>query len=314
MSAPGDVAPSELILPWLPEGRTVLLPGRGEIFCRWHRHPDPTAATVLLLHGWTASGDLQFFTAYEALAQHYSFVSVDHRGHGRGMRTVAPFALEDVADDCAALLRTLGIGHVITVGYSMGGPVSLLLARRNPDLVDGVIVQATALEWREKRAERLRWKTSRLVGPALRSWAYPRWVRRALRKLLGPSHEMLRFVPWIEAENRRGDAHALVQAGRALSDYDARDWAAGLNKPSGALITTRDRLVKPRKQRELAKVLRAHVVELDGDHLCSLDQPRAFSVATLALVDQLTGRAASRGAQAAVDEESERAGGAPVAG
>jgi pimeloyl-ACP methyl ester carboxylesterase len=65
---------------------------------------------VLLLHGWTASGDLQFFTAYEALAQHYSFVAVDHRGHGRGMRTVSPFALEDVADDCAALLRTLGIG------------------------------------------------------------------------------------------------------------------------------------------------------------------------------------------------------------
>ena len=43
MTASGDVAPSELILPWLPEGRTVVLPGRGEVFCRWHRHPDPEA-------------------------------------------------------------------------------------------------------------------------------------------------------------------------------------------------------------------------------------------------------------------------------
>ena len=173
--------------------------------------------TVLLLHGWTASADLQFFTAYAALAEHYSFVAVDHRGHGRGMRTVAPFTLEDVADDAAALLRVLGIRSVITVGYSMGGPISLLLARRNPDLVDGVIVQATALEWREKRGERLRWKTIRLVGPVLRSWAYPRWLRYGLRKLLGPSHELLVYVPWIEAENRRSDPHAIVQAGRALS-------------------------------------------------------------------------------------------------
>jgi 3-oxoadipate enol-lactonase len=310
MSSPRSVAHDELILPWLPEGRTVVLPGRGEVFLRWHRHADPTAPTLLLLHGWTASADLQFFTAYQALAEHYSFVAVDHRGHGRGMRTVAPFTLEDVADDAAALLRTLGIASVITIGYSMGGPVSLLLARRNPDLVRGVIVQATALEWREKRTERLRWKSIRLVGPALRSWAYPRWLRYGLRKLLGPSNELMVYVPWIEAENRRGDAHALVQAGRALGTYDAREWAEGLGKPAGALITTRDRLVKPRKQRALAKALRAHVVELEGDHLCSLDQPRAFSAATLALVDHLTGRRPQ--APVAFDEDTERALGQPA--
>lgn len=286
-----SIAPTELVLPWLPEGRTAVLAGRGEVFFRWHRHADPTAPTVLLLHGWTASADLQFFTAYEALAEHYSFVAMDHRGHGRGMRTVAPFTLEDVADDAAALLRTLGMTQAIAVGYSMGGPVSLLLARRNPDLVAGVIVQATALEWREKFVERLRWKTIRLVGPVLRSWAYPRWLRYGLRKLLGPAHELMVYVPWIEAENRRGDVHSIVQAGRALSTYDARDWAEALGKPAGALITTKDRLVKPRKQRALAAALRAHVVEVDGDHLCSLDQPRKYSAGTLALVDHLTGRA-----------------------
>ena len=311
MSSPtSSVAPTALILPWLPEGRTVVLPGRGEVFCRWHRHQDPDAPTLLLLHGWTACADLQFFTAYRALAEHYSFVAVDHRGHGRGMRTVAPFTLEDVADDAAAVLRTLGISKVITIGYSMGGPVSLLLARRNPDLVDGVIVQATALEWRERRVERLRWKTIRLVGPALRSWAYPRWLRYGLRKLLGPSHELMPYVPWIEAENRRGDAHALVEAGRALGTYDARDWADGLHKPAGSLVTTRDRLVKPRKQRALAKALGAHVVELEGDHLCSLDQPRAFSAATLALVDHLTGRRPQ--APVTFDEPTERTVGEPA--
>ena len=71
----------------MPEGRLVRVDGRGELFARLHRHPDPDAPVVLLLHGWTASIDLQFVTAYEALAARYTFVGIDHRGHGRGLRT-----------------------------------------------------------------------------------------------------------------------------------------------------------------------------------------------------------------------------------
>jgi 3-oxoadipate enol-lactonase len=288
-----------LTMPWLPDGQTVLLPGRGEAFVRIHRHADASAPWLLLLHGWTASGDLQFFTAYEALAEHYSFVAVDHRGHGRGMRTARPFQLEDAADDAAAIVAQLGIGPVVTIGYSMGGPISLLLARRHPEAVAAMVVQATALEWRATRFERFRWKTVRLIGPVMRSWAYPRWLRYGITKLLGVGHDLEAYVPWLEAETRRGDPLAIVQAGRALSRYDARDWASSLGKPAGSLITTADRLVLPRKQRELAAALRAHVVEVDGDHLVPWERPVAFSDATLALVDHLTGRTTAAGSPAA---------------
>ncbi len=287
-----------MTIPWLPEGRTLMLPGRGEAFVRMHRHADPAAPWLLLLHGWTASGDVQFFTAYEALAQHYSFVAVDHRGHGRGMRTARRFELEDAADDAAAVVGQLGIGPVITIGYSMGGPISLLFAHRHPQLVRAMVVQATALEWRATRFERARWKTVRLVGPMMRSWAYPRWLRYGLTKLLGVGHELEAFVPWVEAETRRGDPLAIVQAGRALSRYDARPWAGSLGKPAAMLLTSRDRLVLPHKQRELAAALRAHVVEVDGDHLVTLESPKVYSDATLALVDHLTGRLAATGAAA----------------
>ena len=287
-----------MTIPWLPEGRTLMLPGRGEAFVRMHRHADPAAPWLLLLHGWTASGDVQFFTAYEALAQHYSFVAVDHRGHGRGLRAADVFELEDAADDAAGAVRALGIERVITIGYSMGGPISLLLAHRHPQLVRAMVVQATALEWRATRFERARWKTVRLVGPMMRSWAYPRWLRYGLTKLLGVGHELEAFVPWVEAETRRGDPLAIVQAGRALSRYDARPWAGSLGKPAAMLLTSRDRLVLPHKQRELAAALRAHVVEVDGDHLVTLESPKVYSDATLALVDHLTGRLAATGAAA----------------
>ena len=89
-------------VPWLPEGRTLVLPGRGEVFFRHHRHADPDAPTVLLLHGWTASADLQFFTAYEALAERgarSSASTIAATGVACARRT--PFTLEDCADDAA---------------------------------------------------------------------------------------------------------------------------------------------------------------------------------------------------------------------
>src|SRR4051794_19906823 len=160
---------SQLVLPWVPEGRLVRVEGRGELFARIHRHPDTAAPIVLLLHGWTASSDLQFVTAYGELTARYTVVGIDHRGHGRGLRSPTPFALEDAADDAAALLAELGLQRVIAVGYSMGGPVAMLLARRHPGLVAGLVVQATATDWRNTKRDRLLWRVLPIAGSWLRS-------------------------------------------------------------------------------------------------------------------------------------------------
>jgi len=296
---------SELVLPWLPPGRTMVLPGRGEMFYRHHRHPDPNAPTLLLLHGWTANADLQFFTAYEALAEHWSFVAVDHRGHGRGLRSPDRFELTDAADDAAALVEELGVGPVITVGYSMGGPISMLFARRHPHLVRAMVVQATALEWRAKWYERVQWKTVRVFGVLLRSRAYPKLMRWGIRRVVGSNDPLAEYVPWVSAELRRNDAFNIVQAGESLSRHDAREWAAELGKPAGILITTRDRLVRPRKQRALAEALSAIVIELRDDHVASWTSAQEFADATVELVREVIERSAV-GGSAPAERTAER--------
>lgn len=273
-----------MIVPWLPPGYTAQLPDRGEVFYRHHRHADPSAPTLLLLHGWSASADLQFFTAYEALAEHYSFVAPDHRGHGRGLRQPERFELSDAAADAAALIRLLGLDAVITIGYSMGGPISMLLARDHPSLVRAMVVEATALEWRSTRYERAKWKTVHVIGPFLRSRAYPRVLRLGITRLLGRHHPLREFVPWMAHELRRNDPFSVVQAGQSLSRYDARKWAGSLGKPAASLVTTRDRLVKPHKQRALAEALDAQVIELADDHLATWTSPSEFAKATVELV------------------------------
>lgn len=274
-----------LALPWMPEGRLIRVEGRGEFFVRVHQHVDPDAPVVLLLHGWTASSDLQFVAAYEALASRFTFVGIDHRGHGRGLRSPEPFALEDAADDAAAVVGQLGLGAVIAVGYSMGGPISMYLARRHPALVRGLVVQATALEWRATWRERTLWRAMSLGGRWFRSHGYRRLVTRTLRKLLGPEHVMGPYVPWLAAEMARNDSFAMVEAGRALSLHDARPWVAELDVPVGSLVTTADRLVRPSKQRQLAEALGATVRELAGDHLAALVDAEDYSRLTVELIE-----------------------------
>jgi len=285
--------PKRLVVPPdLPAAHVEAVADRGEMFYRRHDRPG-AGPTLLLLHGWTASADLQWFTAYAALAERYSFVAVDHRGHGRGLRSDEPFTLEAAADDAAALVRQLGIGPVVAVGYSMGGPISLLLAQRHPDLVQGLVLEATAQEWHATLADRLTWRGLVLMEIFVRS----RWARilgrRAVRRLAEGSPAIEPYVGWIQAEARRGDPADIIDAGHALSAFDARPFAAGLHLPSAVLLTTRDRAVRPAKQRALAAALEAPAFELAGDHFCFWANAKEFADVTRQAVDDVVSRLAA---------------------
>ena len=278
----------EVEAPALLPGRTVNVPGRGEFFVRLSQHADASVPTVLLLHGWTASCDLNFFTAYDDLAAHASVIGIDHRGHGRGLRPDVEFTLEDCADDAAAVCRALGINAVVAVGYSMGGPIAMLLARRHPELVSSLVLQATALEWRATAQERARFKVSRVLGPITRRFIRPSTIRFVFARRITRRHPLRPHLGWLMSEWRRNDPWHMAQAGRAISKFDARPFASSLQVPVSVVLTTKDQLVPPRKQRELAEATKAHVVPLDGDHFVNVGKPDEFSSATLHAVRLVT--------------------------
>src|SRR5215470_14844889 len=125
-----------------PPGFFANLPERGDMFVRAARGPREMP-TVVLLHGWIASGGLNWFQAFEALRGRYRVIAPDLRGHARGIRSWR-FKLADCADDVAALLRKRRVQNAIIVGYSMGGPVAQLVWRRHPELVSGLVLAATS--------------------------------------------------------------------------------------------------------------------------------------------------------------------------
>lgn len=285
--------------PDLPVGRVLPLPGRGEVFFRHHTGGEPDAMPVLLLHGWTASADLQFWSLYERLGRTHPFVAVDHRGHGRGVRSSEPFRLEDAADDAAALVVALGLGPVLVLGYSMGGPIALLLAQRHPHLVAGLVLQATALEFSSTRRDRARWVGRSLLEPMLRSRLAALVALNGLRRAKSQYAEAASREAWLAGELRRADARSLAEAGRALHRFDARPWAGALPVPTTVLLTTRDQVVPTAKQRELARVMRAEVVELQGDHFSPWYRGAEFAAATERLLAGLVARIADDARSAA---------------
>lgn len=259
----------------------VAVPGRGEVFLREQPGP-PGAPPILLLHGWTASADLNWWRLYDRVADLGPLLAPDHRGHGRGIRSEEPFTLESAADDAAALLRHLGVGPAVVCGYSMGGPISVLLWQRHPDLVKGLVLEATALEWRASPRERIVWKTMGLVEYVLRLGPSKGFIERFLRDAIDTAPDLASYRGWLIGELRRGDAADLAHAGRALGSYDARPFAGGIDVPAAVVVTTRDRLVRPRKQRALARAIPGAVVyELDGDHDACLVHVERFAAVTL---------------------------------
>ena len=101
------------------------------------------------------SADTNWYRAYGPLAERgYRVIALDHRGHGRRLRSPDPFRLADCAGDAAALVRELDCAPVTAVGYSMGGPIAQLLARDDRDLVSGLVLCATAAHWQEPNQRR----------------------------------------------------------------------------------------------------------------------------------------------------------------
>ena len=248
----------------LPPGRTVLVPGRGELFVR---DSGGTGQPVLLVHGWMFPSDLNWAVTYGPLARAgYRVLAMDLRGHGRGLRGPAPFRLQDCADDAAGVLRELGVPGALVVGYSMGGPVTQLLARRHPGLVQGFVLCATALDWSDPR-QKLFWRT--MGGLRLLLGLFPTGIWQAgLRAAGTPSADSA----WVAGELSRGSARDIAEAGRELGRFDSRRWAGELEPPGEVLLTSRDRLVPPVKQHALAAALGVVPHELEADHdACSLD-------------------------------------------
>ena len=265
--------------PTLPEGRTIKLPGRGTTFVREVAGP-PGAAVLVLLHGWTATAALNWHPSFEPLGRRFRVLAIDHRGHGRGIRSRRAFRLEDCADDVAALADQLGIDQLIPVGYSMGGPIAMLVWHRHQALVSGLVLCATAARFTGFRAADRIWVPS-MLGLSLAASLLPLAVRRRfMAQFVSNRYDGTHLAGWAADELARNDPVALLRAGAALGRFDPRPWLGTIDVPTSVVVTEADRVVPPSRQRGLAQsILGAETFTVDGDHtVCGTSAARFVPV------------------------------------
>lgn len=284
---PGD---ARIGRPPLPPGRSVDIPGRGTTFVREVAGPTEDAPTVLLLHGWTVTAAVNWFTAYRPLAEHVRVVSLDHRGHGQGIRSRRPFRLEDAADDAVALADVLGIDRFVVAGYSMGGPVSQLVWRRHPDRVQGLVLAATfARSWRTAQ-ERIAMRSLGRVGRASRITPRRRQLDVFTRAMLAGGSRPSERPPWMVSEVRSGNVPMMLEAGGAIAEFDSRGWLGEIAVPTGVFITSHDSIVPPDRQHRLAALLpHAQIRSAPIDHDGCVTRPREFIPGFVDLVRHAAG-------------------------
>lgn len=280
----GEVGPP--IAPPLPPGRIVSLPGRGEVFIRDLDGPaEPTP--LLLLHGWTASADLNWYGVFGGFSGQRRVIAIDHRGHGRGMRSPEPFTFVDCADDVASLLDVLGLDRVVVAGYSMGGPIALTFTRRHPERVAGLVLAATAMHFSGTWAERARWRGLALLEMGARVGLGDRIVAKLAEDLGRVDASFAPYSSWLAAEFTRTHPRALRQAGTELSRFDARAYAGRLERPCSVVVTEHDSLVPPQRQLALAEATGGSIHRLAADHDVPVSDVSAFGRAIVAAVESV---------------------------
>jgi pimeloyl-ACP methyl ester carboxylesterase len=242
---------------------TLDLPGRGRTSIRQLRGP-PGAATIVPLHGLAATGRLNWFSALPALGEHFDVLVVDHRGHGRGLRT-DHFRLADCADDVVGLADALEIESLLAVGYSTGGPIAKLCWSRHPDRVRDLVLCATARHFMRPEAKGV--VSAVFPGMVNAARLMPDFFGRRIidRTLEGISDARRRER--VRLEMSGSDPATILQAARAVIRFSSHDWVAHIDVPTAVIITTRDPLVPPARQYELAAAMpRWRIFEVEGDH------------------------------------------------
>ncbi|WP_439139751.1 alpha/beta hydrolase [Roseicyclus sp.] len=84
-----------------------------------------------------------------ARAAGHAFLRFDYSGHGQSSGDFIDGCIGDWAEDAAAAITALTEGPQVLVGSSMGGWISLLMAKRMPERLAGLVTIAAAPDFTE---------------------------------------------------------------------------------------------------------------------------------------------------------------------
>src|SRR5256885_9030990 len=227
---------------------------------------------LVVVPGWISNVDFAWEDPFygdwvRRLAAFSLVVLFDKRGTGLSDRDVGDSTLEERMDDLRAVLEAAGSERAAVMGFSEGGPLSMLFAATYPERVRALVLYATFARASEApdypEGAQLR-KNVEL----LRSTLENAWGQGTTLDLIAPG---LTHIPRAREFMGRYERMCVSpRAGRAhlgwLLEIDVRPVARTLQLPTLVVHRTDDALIRVELGRALAREIPgARYVELGGD-------------------------------------------------
>lgn len=230
---------------------------------------------VTLLHALGADHTIWDGQA-EALAQRFTVLRMDLRGHGRSDAPPGDYTLDMLAADVVAVWNALHVDRSHVVGISLGGFVAQHLALGWPDRVDRLVLADTtsgyppesAAMWQARSRQVLADGTLPIVPATLERW-FTETYRRTHRERVATVGHL------IGTTSRSGYAGCC----RAIAGLATTRRLNEIAAPTLVLVGAQDAGTPEAMARVLAEGIpdaRLQVIE-QAAHLSNVEQPAVFN-------------------------------------
>jgi 3-oxoadipate enol-lactonase len=248
-----------------------------------------TGPTLLFIHGMC--GDASVWADQVArLADRFTCVTYDRRGHTRSERGEAPESAATHAADAAALVEALGLPRPVVVGSSGGARIAVELARIHPELLAGAVFSEPPLfSLQPEVGEQFRSEIAAEVRPAVEGGGPGAGVD-AFFALVCPG--LWSGLDEVGKDRYRANAPMMLAELSRSPDGPSADDVGGIEMPCLVIAGTASHPALLSITAALARALPdARFVELAGSgHVTYAERPDEFAAAVAAFASEVTAR------------------------
>ncbi|HHX85368.1 MAG TPA: alpha/beta hydrolase [Actinomycetales bacterium] len=252
----------------LPKGRFVTL--TDDVRTRLYDTGEENLTPVVLLHGMAATGMLNWYQTFQRLRGEYRLISFDQRWHGKGFK--GDFGFDTLTDDALRVIDHLELEKPVLGGYSMGGLISQLAARRDPSRLGGLVLAATGTGAERNALEKL------TMGGFLRTSPLLNTVPMEFAEELEDDDDPLNAHRWAmrELASVSFTTHRTVIG--EVAKFNSTEWLYQLDLPVAIVKTMRDVAFPRYIQDEMADLLpHSAVFPITAGHAVCATHPGTFA-------------------------------------
>jgi 3-oxoadipate enol-lactonase len=220
------------------------------------------------LHMWNGVAAL--------LSRAHTVIRYDHRHHGGSAAPAAPFSVEALADDAAALIeREAGGEPVHFVGLSMGGMTAQALAVRRPELLRDVVIANSSAHYPDVSTWQARVARVQAEGvAAIADGAVERWLTPAWRATPEGTAAAAALHGMLVAT----DAAGYIESCKAVAGIDFRASNRRITVPTLVIDGAQDLATPPAMSDLIAAAIpHAKRASLDAAHVSAVEKPAEFT-------------------------------------